>query len=196
MGEEFLQDVETMSLGNVGEQVSVAEKNKSLVRRIAEKLLGRSKDEVGPALDVEDVISELNLSFVEDEEGWKNSKNIHSRITRKMLNIIAGEKEKEETRFIEPAQPDDPHEVIPEQMSHEELKEVLPELLSSLTKREAEVVRMRYGLGNRDGMWFEDIARELGIRPHARVWEIHNKAIRKLRHPLLSRRLRTFYFES
>lgn len=68
-----------------------------------------------------------------------------------------------------------------------EIKEQLRAALSTLTARESEVLRRRFGLEG-DEEKLEDIAQTMGVS-HARVCQIEAKALRKLRHPSRSRQL-------
>jgi len=75
--------------------------------------------------------------------------------------------------------------------SREMLKEQMREILASLNKREREVLEMRYGL--KDGKYYtlEEVGRAFGVT-RERVRQIEAKALRKLRHPLRSRKLRDY----
>lgn len=74
------------------------------------------------------------------------------------------------------------------------LKEALEEALDSLTEREEMVVRLRWGLDEQDPKTLEEVGRIFGVT-RERVRQIEAKAIRKLRHPSRSQRLREFLDE-
>lgn len=74
------------------------------------------------------------------------------------------------------------------------LKEALAEALDSLTEREEMVVRLRFGLEEQDNKTLEEVGRMFGVT-RERVRQIEAKAIRKLRHPSRSQKLREFLDE-
>ncbi len=78
-----------------------------------------------------------------------------------------------------------------DQASRHLLKEQMSEILSGLTDRERKVLEMRFGL--RDGMarTLEEVGQEFGVT-RERIRQIEAKALRKLRHPIRSRKLRDY----
>lgn len=71
------------------------------------------------------------------------------------------------------------------------LKDALNEALDSLTEREELVVRLRWGLDEQDSKTLEEVGKMLGVT-RERVRQIEAKALRKLRHPSRSQKLREF----
>ena len=71
------------------------------------------------------------------------------------------------------------------------LKEQLMEVLSSLTPREAKVLRLRYGLDDGKARTLEEVGREFNVT-RERIRQIEAKALRKLRHPSRSKKLKDF----
>ena len=71
------------------------------------------------------------------------------------------------------------------------LKEQLQEILTSLSDRERKVLEMRFGLADGQGRTLEEVGNELGIT-RERARQIEAKALRKLRHPIRSRKLRDY----
>ncbi len=71
------------------------------------------------------------------------------------------------------------------------LKEQVDEVLHTLTEREARVLVLRFGLEDGRGRTLEEVGREFGVT-RERIRQIEAKALRKLRHPSRSRRLRDF----
>lgn len=90
---------------------------------------------------------------------------------------------------------EDKNAISPEQYAYrEQLKESLREVLSTLTEREENVIRMRFGLDNGQPMTLEEVGQKFGVT-RERIRQIEAKALRKLRHPSRSRRLKDFMEE-
>ena len=75
--------------------------------------------------------------------------------------------------------------------SHQLLKEQVDEVLHTLTDREARVLQLRFGLEDGRTRTLEEVGREFGVT-RERIRQIESKALRKLRHPTRSRKLRDF----
>ena len=71
------------------------------------------------------------------------------------------------------------------------LKEQLNEILDSLSVRERKVLEMRFGLEDGQGRTLEEVGSEFGVT-RERIRQIEAKALRKLRHPIRSRKLRDY----
>jgi RNA polymerase primary sigma factor len=71
------------------------------------------------------------------------------------------------------------------------LRALLWELLQGLPSREARILRLRYGLADGDPFTLSEISKKLGITGE-RVRQLEAKALRRLRHPAHSRRLKGF----
>ncbi len=71
------------------------------------------------------------------------------------------------------------------------LKEQLHEILTSLSERERKVLEMRFGLTDGQGRTLEEVGSEFGVT-RERIRQIEAKALRKLRHPIRSRKLRDY----
>ena len=71
------------------------------------------------------------------------------------------------------------------------LKEQLVEVLGTLTEREQKVLRLRFGLDDGRARTLEEVGREFNVT-RERILQIEAKALRKLRHPSRSRKLRDF----
>lgn len=89
--------------------------------------------------------------------------------------------------FIEDKQAISPTEYT----SNEMLKEVLDDVLLELTDREEKVLRMRFGLINSRPRTLEEVGKEFGVT-RERIRQIEAKALRKLRKPTRSKRLKDF----
>ncbi|WP_412507364.1 RNA polymerase sigma factor RpoD [Roseovarius sp. SYSU LYC5161] len=71
------------------------------------------------------------------------------------------------------------------------LKETTTRVLSSLTPREERVLRMRFGIGMNTDHTLEEVGQQFSVT-RERIRQIEAKALRKLKHPSRSRRLRSF----
>ena len=77
------------------------------------------------------------------------------------------------------------------EMNFDLLKRSIHSALSDLTYREREIIRLRYGLADGYAYTLEEVGKIFGIT-RERVRQIEAKAIRKLRHPVRSRKLAGF----
>jgi RNA polymerase primary sigma factor len=78
-----------------------------------------------------------------------------------------------------------------EAASHQILKEQVKDALGTLTIREQEVLRLRFGLDDGRSRTLEEVGREFKVT-RERIRQIEAKALRKLRHPSRSRRLKDY----
>ena len=72
------------------------------------------------------------------------------------------------------------------------LAEALDEILQTLTEREADVLRMRFGMYDGRTHTLEEVGQIFGVT-RERIRQIENKAIRKLRHPSRAKKIKDFY---
>lgn len=75
--------------------------------------------------------------------------------------------------------------------SHQLLKEELEEVLDTLTSREEKVLRLRFGLDDGRARTLEEVGQEFGVT-RERIRQIEAKALRKLRHPSRSKKLKDY----
>ena len=75
--------------------------------------------------------------------------------------------------------------------SHTMRKEQLAEVLSTLTPREEKVLRLRFGLEDGRSRTLEEVGKEFNVT-RERIRQIEAKALRKLRHPSRSKKLKDF----
>ena len=87
--------------------------------------------------------------------------------------------------------PDDDAPAPAEAASHTLLKEQLSDVLSTLTPREEKVLRLRFGLEDGRSRTLEEVGKEFNVT-RERIRQIEAKALRKLRHPSRSKRLKDF----
>ncbi len=87
--------------------------------------------------------------------------------------------------------PDDNMPVPADAAAFTLLKEQLTEVLSTLTEREQKVLRLRFGLDDGRARTLEEVGREFNVT-RERIRQIEAKALRKLRHPSRSRKLKDY----
>jgi RNA polymerase primary sigma factor len=78
--------------------------------------------------------------------------------------------------------------------SNQLLKEQVHSILDSLSDREREVLEMRFGLRDGQSHTLEEVGQFFGVT-RERIRQIEAKALRKLRHPYRSRKLRDYLAE-
>ena len=71
------------------------------------------------------------------------------------------------------------------------LKETVTRVLASLTPREERVLRMRFGIGLNTDHTLEEVGQQFSVT-RERIRQIEAKALRKLKHPSRSRKMRSF----
>jgi len=126
-----------------------------------------------------------------------DSMDLDARKVRRMLRVSphplslekpVGEEEDEELgSFVEDEGTLEPAEATHQNLLHEGIEEVL----STLTPREARILRLRYGLQNGRSYTLEEVGRKFGLT-RERIRQIESKALRRLRHPSRSRQLKDY----
>jgi len=112
------------------------------------------------------------------------------KISGRHLSMDAPFSNSEDNRLLDVIQND--HQPPPDDdLMGESLKVEIERALATLTKREAEVVRLYFGLGQEHPLTLEEIGERFNLT-RERVRQIKEKAIRRLRHASRSRALRTF----
>ncbi len=104
------------------------------------------------------------------------------------LELPVGEDEDAELgSFIEDESTPSPTTTVQQRL----LREKVEEVLSTLSPREARILRLRYGLINGRAYTLEEVGRKFGLT-RERIRQIQGKALRRLRHPRRSRALRDY----
>ncbi len=78
-----------------------------------------------------------------------------------------------------------------EAASYQLLREQVDDVLYTLSEREARVLQLRFGLEDGRSRTLEEVGRDFGVT-RERIRQIEAKALRKLRHPSRSKKLRDF----
>lgn len=148
------------------------------VHRVAEELEQKSGQRPTP----EEIAEEMQL------DSHKVRWMLHVSHRPCSLEKPVGEDEDSELgSFIEDKTSPSPSDAAAENM----LKERMEELLNTLTPREARILRLRFGLDNGRAYTLEEIGRKFGLT-RERIRQIQMEALRKLRHPSRSRRLKGY----
>ncbi len=79
----------------------------------------------------------------------------------------------------------------PDTVIHINLREQIEEALKTLTEREAKVLKMRFGLGDGNEHTLEEVGQQFKVT-RERIRQIEAKALRKLKHPTRSKKLKSF----
>ena len=138
--------------------------------------------ELGREPTTEELAKELNLSVEKVREISKISQEPVS------LETPIGE---EEDSHLGDFIPDDDAPAPSEVASFVMLKEQLEEVLKTLTSREAKVLRLRFGLDDGRPRTLEEVVKEFDVT-RERIRQIEAKALRKLRHPSRSKKLKDY----
>ncbi len=112
------------------------------------------------------------------------------RVARRPLSLekpVGEDQDSELGDFI----PDQETSPLAETVEQAILRSTLEELLSTLTPREARILRLRFGLKDGVDYTLEEIGDRFGVT-RERIRQIEKKALQRLRHPRRSRRLRNF----
>lgn len=138
--------------------------------------------ELGREPTPEELAKELNMSVEKVREISKISQEPVS------LETPIGE---EEDSHLGDFIPDDDAPAPSEAASFVLLKEQLGDVLKTLTPREAKVLRLRFGLDDGRARTLEEVGKEFEVT-RERIRQIEAKALRKLRHPSRSKKLKDF----
>ena len=139
--------------------------------------------ELGREPTLEEVAAELNLPVEKIIEANRTAADTLS------LDMPVGDEEDTTIgSFVEDDNTPSPVDAT----SNTLLAEALHEILGTLTEREADVLRMRFGMYDGRTHTLEEVGQIFGVT-RERIRQIENKAIRKLRHPSRAKKIRDFY---
>ena len=139
--------------------------------------------ELGREPTVEEIAAELNLPVEKIIEANRTAAD-----TLSLDTPVGDEEDTSIGSFVEDERTPGPADAT----SNALLAEALKEILGTLTEREADVLRMRFGMYDGRTHTLEEVG-QLFVVTRERIRQIENKAIRKLRHPSRAKKIRDFY---
>ena len=139
--------------------------------------------ELGREPTVEEIAAELNLPVEKIIEANRTAAD-----TLSLDTPVGDEEDTSIGSFVEDERTPGPADAT----SNALLAEALKEILDTLTEREADVLRMRFGMYDGRTHTLEEVGQIFGVT-RERIRPIENKAIRKLRHPSRAKKIRDFY---
>ena len=139
--------------------------------------------ELGREPTLEEIAAELNLPIEKIIEANRTAADTLS------LDMPVGDEEDTTIgSFVEDDNTPGPVDATSNAM----LSEALTEILGTLTEREADVLRMRFGMYDGRTHTLEEVGQIFGVT-RERIRQIENKDIRKLRHPSRAKKIKDFY---
>ena len=139
--------------------------------------------ELGREPTVEEIAAELNLPVEKIIEANRTAAD-----TLSLDTPVGDEEDTSIGSFVEDERTPGPADAT----SNALLAEALKEILDTLTEREADVLRMRFGMYDGRTHTLEEVGQIFGVT-RERIRQIENKAIRKLRHPSRAKKIKDFY---
>ena len=139
--------------------------------------------ELGREPTVEEIAAELNLPVEKIIEANRTAAD-----TLSLDTPVGDEEDTSIGSFVEDERTPGPADATSNAM----LAEALKEILDTLTEREADVLKMRFGMYDGRTHTLEEVGQIFGVT-RERIRQIENKAIRKLRHPSRAKKIRDFY---
>ena len=139
--------------------------------------------ELGREPTVEEVAAELNLPVEKIIEANRTAAD-----TLSLDTPVGDEEDTSIGSFVEDERTPGPADAT----SNALLAEALKDILDTLTEREADVLRMRFGMYDGRTHTLEEVGQIFGVT-RERIRQIENKAIRKLRHPSRAKKIKDFY---
>ena len=150
------------------------------------KCLTRLEQRLGRAPEVEEVAEELEAN-PEDME-------MVLRLAQRPVSLETPCDDQEPDRRLGDLLPDDTLRAFDDVLSEGDLRDEIQSAMDALTRGEARVLRMYYGLDGQEPMTLEEIGTYVG-RTRERVRQIKEKALQKLRHPNRCEVLKEYYGE-
>lgn len=138
--------------------------------------------ELGREPTITELSKTLNLPVDKVEEVLK--------VAQEPISLETPVGEEEDSHLVDYIQ--DHHMPVPtDEVDQKFLKEQISEALCTLTKREAEVLKLRFGLEDGEPKTLEEVGREFHVT-RERIRQIEAKALRKMKHPVRSKKLKDY----
>lgn len=150
----------------------------SKIRNVSKRLL----QEKGREPTIEEIANAVKVSVPEARRIMK--------ISRSQISLDRPVGESEDSSFgdfIEDEKAESPVSAATQEM----LKEKIDSVLNTLSYREREIIKLRYGIGDGYTYTLEEVGKKFNVT-RERVRQIEAKAVRKLQHPIRSRKLEGF----
>ncbi len=177
----WIRQTITRAIADQGRTIRVPVHMSDRIRRLY-KTARRLEQENGRKPTTEEIAAEMDIDPRKVQ--WM------LRVSWRPLSLerpVGEEEDSELGSFIE----DDTTPTPTQSVSNNLLREEVEAVLSTLTPREARILRLRFGLNNGECYTLEEVGQKFGLT-RERIRQIEGKALRRLRHPRRSRRLRSF----
>lgn len=177
----WIRQAVTRALADQGRTIRIPVHMKDRIQRLS-RLSHELEMELGRRPTPEEIAEEVDLSL--------SQVKLALDAARQPLSLekpVGDEEDSELGDFIEGEDLPDPSEEVDQALLSEEIED----LLATLTPREARILTMRYGLGGGREYTLKEVGQKFGLT-RERIRQIEQEALRKLRHPRRSQRLRTY----
>ncbi|MBS1254084.1 MAG: RNA polymerase sigma factor SigA [Anaerolineales bacterium] len=177
----WIRQAVTRALADQGRTIRIPVHMKDRIQRL-NRLSHQLELELGRRPTPEEIAEEVDLSL--------SQVKLALDAARRPLSLekpVGDEEDSELGDFIEGEDLPDPSEEVDLTLLSEEIED----LLSTLTPREARILTMRYGLSGGREYTLKEVGKKFGLT-RERIRQIEQEALRKLRHPRRSRRLRAY----
>lgn len=177
----WIRQAVTRALADQGRTIRIPVHMKDRIQRLS-RLSHELELELGRRPTPEEIAAEVDLSLTQVKLALDAARQPVS-----LEKPIGDDDDSELGDFIEGDDLPDPSEEVDLTLLSEEIED----LLSTLTPREARILTMRYGLSGGHEYTLKEVGQKFGLT-RERIRQIEQEALRKLRHPRRSRRLRAY----
>jgi RNA polymerase primary sigma factor len=177
----WIRQAVTRAVADQGRTIRLPVHMKDRIQKL-KRLSSQLKKELGHEPSPEEIAAESSLSLEQVKQALQAA-----QYPLPLEKPVGEEEDNELGDFIESEDTPDPAEEV----DHALLQEEIQELLASLTPREARVLALRYGLIDGREYTLKELGQKFGLT-RERIRQIEQQALRKLRHPRRSQRLRAY----
>ncbi len=149
-----------------------------------EKIRKDIQSEIGNDPEVEEVARRLNMN-PDHVSGLIN-------ISRDLVSLDTPVYEEKDSSLLSDFVEDKTYRPPEQEVLENSLKEEINKQLSTLTDKEADIIKSRYGLGGRRPMSLKEIGQRYNLTKE-RIRQIEKKALKRLRHPSRSQHLKSYF---